>query len=108
MSGIAFLAVGGCVFQDQAVFADALDRGCLPELAVKAHVAAVQMRSARFVFGKVQRRSVQRAFAVRDAVAHATDQRADIAVQRRIALDAGIAQQHVAQIAFTIGHVDGV
>ena len=106
-AGIALLAVGRGVFEDEAVLADALDGGHVPELAVEADVAAVQMGHAALVFGQRQFFTVQNALAVGNAVAHAADQRAQIAAQGLIAGDVLVAEHNVADLAVAVGHVDG-
>ena len=106
-AGIALLAVGADVLENQMILADALHRRGVPQLAVKAHVAAVQMGAAGLVLCKGQLLAVEHAFAVGDAVADATDQRAQIAVQGRVALHRGIAQHHAGDVAVAVGHVHG-
>ena len=106
-AGVALLAVRGGVLEDEAVLADALDGGHVPQLAVEADVAAVQVGDAALVFGQRQFLAAHDALAVGDAVAHAADERAQIAAHGLIAGHVPVAENDVAQLALAVGHVDG-
>ena len=72
-AGIALLAVGGGVLEDEAVLADALDGRHVPELAVKADVAAVQVGRSALVFGQRQFLAVQNALPLAMRLPHAAE-----------------------------------
>ena len=107
-AGIALLAVRALAGKDQVIGHHAFHGDHIPDLLVEAVGAAVQVVHAVFIAGKLIVLSIQRKMAPVDAVAHAADQRAQVAGIFRIALHVCVAQRHVGQAPLRVRHADGL